>query len=186
MDSTVTGGLFCNLVIPFGWYPQTGSESDSVTTVERKNVERLQVIFGMDDHCSRESHEEEPGLSAEIQRLDFKINIILGLVAQLVERRSELPPPLPVALSTKALYVDFGRDAPPCGEMLTLELFLDSRYPFPLVFNGKVEATEGDFSQVGRASVLLEPLPSDFQELLEKYIFRCHRRHIANLKKNTI
>lgn len=175
-------GLFCALNIPLGWSQMMGEEGSSSVTLSQENINRLQVILGLDDYSSRDLHDEETGLAAEIQRLDFKINIILGLVAQLVTVRSELPAPVHVTLSANLLVFEPFENRPPEGAMLALELFLDKRYPFPLVLRGRVESAP----QSLEINVMLEPFSAAFQELLEKYIFRCHRRHIARLKKSSV
>lgn len=175
-------GLFCDLNIPFCWSQITSEEANNFGNLSQENINRLHTILGLDDGYSRDLHDEEAGLAAEIQRLDFKINIILGMVAQLVSVRSELPPAVSVTLSAENLIFESTVNTPPQGAMLALELFLDKRYPFPLVFHGRVEAVP----HTAGINVILEPSPPVFQELLEKYIFRCHRRHIASLRKNTV
>ncbi len=182
MTEMAVNGLFCNLNIPLGWSQMTGEVEINPVALAQENINRLQVILGLDDYSSRDLHDEETGLAAEIQRLDFKINIILGLVAQLATVRNELPTSVPVTLSADVLNFELSGNSPPQGAMLALELFLDKRYPFPLVFHGRVDTA----FECSGVNVILVPFPTAFQELLEKYIFRCHRRHIARLKNNSL
>lgn len=182
MAEITVSGLSCDLNIPFSWSQMSVDMGCGAAVLAQENINRLQVILGLDDYSSHDVHDDEKGLAAEIQRLDFKINIILGLVAQLVTTRSELPLPVPVTLSADILVFNSSENVPPQGAMVALQLFLDKRYPFPLVFHGRVETV----AHAAGTNVILEPSPPVFQELLEKYIFRCHRRHIASLKKNTV
>lgn len=182
MAEITVSGLSCDLNVPFSWSPMSGYKGCGAAVLAQENINRLQVILGLDDYSSHDLHDDEKGLAAEIQRLDFKINIILGLVAQLVTARSELPAPVHVTLSANLLVFETSENRPPKGAMLALELFLDKRYPFPLVLRGRVESAP----QSLEINVMLEPFSAAFQELLEKYIFRCHRRHIARLKKSSV
>ena len=186
MDSVTVSGLFCDLIIPLGWFQQSDSNIDNSISRHKENYNRLQIVLGMDDHYSRDLHEEESGLTAEIQRLDFKINVVLSLVSQLITTRSELPKTVGVSLSYGSLSFETEVDSWSSGMIQTFELFLDVRYPMPLIFNGRVESVENRPDNTFIISVALEPFFEEFKELLEKYIFRCHRRHIAKLKKTTI
>ncbi len=186
MENTTTGGLSCDLIVPLGWFQRSASSEGDCSSRHKENFNRLQIVLGMDDHYSRDIHEEESGLTAEIQRLDFKINVVLGLVAQLVTARSEFPRSVSLSLGAGMLNFEIERNVLSSGMALTFELFLDVRYPMPVIFNGRIESVESKTDQISTIKVVLEVFPDEFKELLEKYIFRCHRRHVARLKKSNI
>lgn len=176
------GGLSCKLNLPLRWSQQMAAES---SVDEQNNLSRMQIILSLDD-SSRELQDADSDVAAEIHRLDFKINMILEMVAHLVTVGEGLPATLSVTLSPDHLVFDTTAEPPSQGLSVTLELFPDPRFPFPLLLPGKVAAVESLTSRSSRVRVVFAPFYEPFQELLEKYIFRCHRRHIARLKKSAI
>lgn len=188
-EITELGGLSCKFNLPLSWsvLPDTAADvqGDYSQTAEQNNLNRLQVILGLDD-TSRDFHEDESGVAAEIQRLDFKINILLEMVSHLVTAGQGVPEPLSVTLSSRHLLWESCNEAPPQGERVAVTLFLDLRFPFPLVLHGRVESVAGEIPQSCKVRVVLDPCSESLQEMLDKYIFRCHRRHIARLKKSGV
>lgn len=180
MSEISVSGLSCQLSLPLSWSVMADEAAPLSQAVEQQNLNRLHIILGLDDSSLRELHEEESGLVAEIQRLDFKINIVLELVSHLVTAGRALPEAVSATLSHGALVWESGKDVPPQGARIELELFFDLRFPFPLVLHGRVESLD---SQSSKVTVVFDPFPESIQEMLEKYVFRCHRRHIARLKK---
>jgi hypothetical protein len=179
------GGLSCTLELPLGWSLLAVGEGGYSQSTEQKNFNRLQVILGLDE-SPRELHEEESGVAAEIQRLDFKINILLEMVSHLVTVGKSSPEPLSFTLSSQLLLWDSCKEVPPQGARVAVDLFLDPRFPFPLVLQGRVDAVERVTPSSCKVRVVLDPCSESLQEMLEKYIFRCHRRHIARLKKSAV
>lgn len=184
MSEAEAGGLSCKLNLPLKWSSLAEGGAVYTQTAEQNNLSRLHTILGLDD-AARESHEDDSGVAAELQRLDFKINTVLELVAQLVVSREALPDPVAVTLTPAILSFDLTHDLPAPGETVVLDLFLDPRFPFPLILRGKIESVMAVDPPRYSVRVVLDPLSDPLQEMFEKYIFRCHRRHIARLKKNS-
>ncbi len=181
-----TSGLSCQLTFPLRCYLTVAGQGDSAQLLEQKNINRFQAILGLGEATSREFHEEDGGVVAEIHRLDFKINIVLELVSQLVAAGKDLPEPVSATLSSNTLIWVSSDNPPPQGAGVTLELYLDLRFLFPVIFQGRVKSLECFSPHASKIGVVFDPLPEPLQVMLEKYIFRCHRRHIAKLKKSTI
>lgn len=184
MSEAETGGLSCKLNLPLKWYSLAESDAVHAQTAEQNNLSRLHTILGLDD-SARELHEDDSGVAAELQRLDFKINTVLELVAQLVVARGALPDPVAVTLTPALLSFDLSRDLPAPGERVVVELFLDPRFPFPLILRGWVASVVAADLPDYSVRVVFDTLSESLREMLEKYIFRCHRRHIARRKKNS-
>jgi hypothetical protein len=184
------GGLSCKADLPLRWslLPDNKQETSAAEkgglsqSSEQNNLNRLQVILGLDE-SARELHEDDSGVAAEIQRLDFKMNVLLELVSCLITTDREGIETCSVSLSPRLILWDAWQEPPPEGARITVELFLDLRFPFPLILHGCVAALSG--SAPCQVRVVLDPFSEALQEMLEKFIFRCHRRHIARLKKSS-
>lgn len=171
-------GLSCRVSLPLAWSPLTAESGVG----EQSNPGRLQIILGLDD-SSRDLQDGESDLAVEIQRLDFKINMILEMVSHLVTMGRPLPPAHEITLSSGHLIFETAHEPPRQGMALAVELFPEPRFPFPLVLTGRAVTIDSDSRGGSRITVLFDPFPEPFQGLFEKYIFRCHRRHVARMKK---
>ncbi len=179
MSENSFGGLFFQATLPLEWIPleEAGVPSASI---EIANQNCLRIVMGMDE-VTHETVDESTELNHELQRLDFKVNIILELVAQLASRDTELPSCAEIKLGHSALQWCSSKTPPLSGQTIQVKVYPDPRFPFPLILSGNVAAV----TQIDDGyQVMLEiKLQSELtRELLEKYIFRCHRRHIAKMK----
>jgi hypothetical protein len=140
------------------------------------NEETLRVILSFDEHHV-EASDENPEFAHEIQRLETKINLILELVSQVLARQLHLPEALPVRLSAHEIEWQTAT-APATGSSVLLEIYVCTRYPRPLLLPATVQGFAG-----GRVRAVFDDLGESVQELLEKLIFRHHRRQIAATRR---
>ena len=183
MSDSLETGLVCHETIPLSWsVVAEASLAEAQSSVVVVNEERLRVINSLDDYCS-EAVEDHPALSHELQKLDFKLNLILEMVGQLVSAGLQPQGVMPVVLSSKRLSW-LCQEPPALGSWLKIELFLHDRYPFPVIFFGRVDLVEEE-EQGSRVELALQPLSEQGQEQFEKYLFRCHRRQIARARHHS-
>lgn len=112
----------------------------------------------------------------ESTQLDAKLDLILGMLGELLHQQAKIPDIAPVTLSAHVLVVADIKTAtlPRSGDLLCVRLFLDTRYPQALVLYGTV----GELMEAG-FSLDLCHVGESVQEQLDKLIFRQHRRAIA-------
>ncbi len=180
-ETTEFGGLFCEVNCPLD-LSLIKARGTITPSVDLANQNCLSVILGLDE-AVHEHADESLEISHDLQRLDFKVNVILELVAQLVSQNIELPPSADLKLGSHALQWISSELPAQLGQLLQVKLYLDKRFSFPLTLSGQVV----DVRQVGNSNQVqleLDPQTEQTQELLEKYIFRCHRRHIARIKSD--
>lgn len=180
-ETSELGGLYCDLHVPLEWEPLTAS--DSPVGVDLVNQNRLKIILGLDEVIHEA--DENPELGQELQRLDFKVNIILELVGQLVSHNLTLPPSSSIKLGPDTVQWVTREPAPSQGQTLEIRLYLDQRFPFPLSLRGQV-AGLAQTPAGSQVQLVLDPMSEQTQDLLEKFIFRCHRRHIARMKTQPV
>jgi len=143
------------------------------------NEETLRVILSLDEHHV-EASDENPEFAHEIQRLETKINLILELVSQILARQLQLPEALPVRLSAHEIEWQTAT-APAAGSAVLIEAYACPRYPRPLFLPATVKESGG-----GRVRAVFDDLGTPVQDLLEKLIFRHHRRLIAAARRGAV
>ena len=128
--------------------------------------------------------DESPALLHELQRLEYKVNILLRLTAELAMRSSGLPAAERVRLSPRAMEW-FGEHAAQADATGLLSVYINSALPQPLkipaAIAGQRAVVEGgratQFRFVGLSDAVID--------MLEKLIFRHHRRLVVGAKLAT-
>ena len=178
------GGLSCSLNLPLECSSLADSCSSLSPSVESANQNCLKIVLGLDDGM-HEAPDENAELSQDLQRMDFKINIILEMLGQLVSQNIEIPVSTDIKLGPKAIQWLALTSPPELGQTMQIKIYLDIRFPFPFVMFGSVTSVIP--AETGYCVVMKTvPINPYSLELLEKYIFRCHRRQIARMKSETI
>lgn len=125
-------------------------------------------------------HDEEHALAEDIQRLEFKVNVLIQLVARLLKRDDGVPPVRHWRLHAEGVEWLVNDDAPAPGLGL-VSLYVSRNFPQPLVLPGRVLGTRDD--AYGRwAQFRFEGLMPAAAELLDRLIFRHHRRAVAGTR----
>jgi hypothetical protein len=131
----------------------------------------------MEEHPIREQGEESGPLAGEIARLDFKLNLVLQLLAKLVLRERPPAPTIVQFNAHGASWTAIGA-APAVGSLGLLRIHLHGSLPQPLELPGTITQVEG--SQV-RAR--FDELPEAVGELIQRLAFLRHRREVADARK---
>ena len=147
----------------------------------RMNADNHQLLIAeasLDDVRVHEAlKDESPALVHELQRLEFKLNILLRLTAELAIRSSTLPPPQRVRVSSEGLEW-FGDVAPALHGTGVVSAYINAALPQPLKVFCKV-AGERVVDGQRVAQLLFVGLSDTVVDSLEKLIFRHHRRLVA-------
>jgi hypothetical protein len=124
--------------------------------------------------------DESPALLHELQRLEYKVNILLRLTAELAVRASGLPPAARVRMTSSAVEW-FAEIAPPVGTTGLLAIYINPMLPqpvkIPCVVAGQRVVDESRATQMRFMG-----LSDAVVEMLDKLIFRHHRRLVAGAK----
>jgi hypothetical protein len=124
--------------------------------------------------------DESPALLHELQRLEYKVNILLRLTAALALRSSGLPPAERVRMSSHAVEW-FGEHAPSTGDTGLLSIYINPALPQALRIPCMVAGQR--IIEDSRATQLrFVGLSDAVVDMLEKLIFRHHRRLVAGAR----
>lgn len=142
--------------------------------INRKNEILLKAGLMLSEHSDVEEHHE---LGHYLQKQDIKLNLILELIGDLMRSQVEFPALRNICVTPSGLTLfgdqeDFAEDG---GESLAcFHIHLLVELPKALVFYGRQTSHEGDecrFEFLGMSQQVVD--------LLEKVLFRHHRRKIA-------
>ena len=174
-------GLVCEDVMPLRCIQLTHVPTEMQRIqCQEANEDILRTIALLDEHFS-EPGEEHDITAQGMQRIDFKLNLVLDLVGQVLAHHLTLPESVSVSFNTQAIQWE-GLSAPDSGAGVKIELYISRKYPRAIVLYGKVEAVQ-PISGAFKVGVVFEGLSEIVCDGLSKLIFRHHRRHVAHARR---
>ncbi len=177
-ESFLGDGLIFEELLPLAWSPGPLLEGIALARMNADNHQLLGAEASLDDVRVHDAlKDESPALVHELQRLEYKLNILLRLTAELAVRSSALPPPQRARMSSRG-FEWFGEHAPPVGASGVVSAYINRALPQPL----KIPCTvvgERRVDGVRVAQLKFHGLSDAVVDLLEKLIFRHHRRLVA-------
>lgn len=141
--------------------------------VESANIELLRSLSSLDDSMVERNADEVR--DHDLQRLELKMNLLLELMTKLLSLQIPLPPSRKMRLTATGIEFDFNHDLN-VGNEVRVEIFVHAKLPRPLVLLGRVAEVRADQAQ---CLIAFDGSSLSFQDVLDKFIFRQHRRMIA-------
>jgi len=180
-ESFLGDGLIFEESLPVAWVQGALADGLLLARLNADNHQLLGAESSLDEVRVHEAlKDESPALLHELQRLEYKVNILLRLVGELAVRSSGLPAAQRVRMSARAIEW-IGEAGPATGATGLLSLYINPALPQPLripcVVAGQriiedSRATQLHFMGLSEAVV----------DMLEKLIFRHHRRLVAGAR----
>jgi hypothetical protein len=143
-----------------------------------RNVRLLQVCAAIDEQGATERKDEASPHSADLMRLEVKVNLLLDLMGQVLA--AQVPRPNPVMIRFNGHAANWKTlDPPRNGTQGLLEIWLRDSLPQPLVLIVNVTNVAAD----GLVKATVTPPGEAVADLIEKLAFRRHRRHVAGVRQ---
>jgi hypothetical protein len=175
-------GLIFEDSLPVGFTPGPLPVDTAMSRLNADNQQLLAAEYSLDEVRVQEAlKDESPALIHELQRLEFKLNVLLRLTAELARRDHHWPPAHPVRLSAHGIEWS-GEDAPSPGSTGMVDVYINGALPQPLRFPATVIGEGVDQNGVRVARLQFANLSQQVVESLDRFIFRHHRRSIAGAK----
>ena len=173
-------GLIYEELLPVAWTQGPLAEGLLLARLNADNHQLLGAESSLDEVRVHEAlKDESPALLHELQRLEYKVNILLRLTAELAVRSSGLPPAGRVRLTSHSLEW-FGAQTP-VGATGLLTVYINPALPQPLKIPGVV-AGQRTVEEMPVAQLRFMGLSDAVVEMLDKLIFRHHRRLVAGAR----
>jgi hypothetical protein len=137
-----------------------------------RNLRVLQACAAIEEHIVGEKQDED---SPDLVRLDFKVNLLLDLVGQLLVANRPRPAPVPVRFNALGAVWRGTPPLPEAGAQGVAEIYLRDFLAEPLRLLGRITNVTPD----GQIKARFNPTGEPIADLIEKLTFRRHRRQIA-------
>jgi hypothetical protein len=180
-ESFLGDGLIFEELLPLAWAPGPLPQGVEIARLNADNHQLLGAESSFEEvRVSEALKEESPALLYELQRLEYKLNVLLRLTAELVARNAGLPSPQRTRLGARGLEW-WGAAAPATGTSGVLQIYINPALPQPLKIPSVVT---GERIEVGErvAQLQFRELSDPVVEMLEKLIFRHHRRLVKGAR----
>jgi hypothetical protein len=181
-ESFLGDGLIFEELLPLEWLPGALPGGIELARLNADNHQLLGAESTLEEVRISEAvaKEESSALIHELQRLEYKLNVLLRLTADLVAQARQLPAPQRVQLCARALEW-FEAPQMKRGDAGLLHIYINRTLPQPL----KIPCVAaGERVQDGTriAQLAFRDLSDAVIDMLEKLIFRHHRRRVAGAK----
>ncbi len=179
-DTDVPTGVHFQAELPIAWEPLPGPPSEVERLSESQaNEELLGNLLVLDEAVTEP---EEDAQQEHWRRVEAKLDLMLSLLGEMLAGQRGLPVARPVCLGGEVLCIDGISDQPlpAAGEWLRVQLYLVPSIPRPLMVDAEVLPTEAP----NRLLLRLTGLPETTRDLLERFVFRQHRRAIAQARSH--
>jgi hypothetical protein len=167
-------------MLPVRWRPQseTVSEMAAAQNLVERNLRVLQACDALEEHGQLEKSDDESPHSADLMRLDFKLNLLLDLVGQLMANSQPRAQLVPIRFNAMGAMWKTD-EALALGSRGVLEITLRELVMQPLSLPAEVVSG----AQPGEARVRFLWLGETVADHIEKLVFRRHRRKIAGSRQ---
>ena len=177
-ESFFGDGLKFEDSLPVSWVAGPLPDSVALARLNADNHQLLGAESSLDEvRVADALKDESQALVHELQRLEFKLNVLLRLTADIARRSSALPPPRHIKLSASGMEW-IGDDAPALGSTGMVDVYINTALPQPLRLPATVvSARAHDASSASQMQ--FSGLSDQVVDSIEKLIFRHHRRLVA-------
>jgi hypothetical protein len=166
-------------LLPVGWRPlKKTPDLATVTSMADSNLRILQVCAAIEEQGAVEKKDEKSPHSADIMRLEVKMNLLLDLVGQLLAAAQTRPEATLIRFNALGGYWN---SAVPLrnGDQGYLDIYLRDSLPKPIT----LIATITQSSPEGQVRAAFAPPGEAVADLIEKLAFRRHRRQVAGVRQ---
>ncbi len=143
-----------------------------------RNASTLASIAAIEERRADGADEDGP-VRQELARLDAKLNALVDIVNRLLLPADALPARVPVRFNAIGALVPAAL-LPAAGDAVCLRIHLDACPSLPLELPARVRRRLDD----GLAFVAFEPLGEAVGEAIERFVFRHHRRKVAEARQS--
>ncbi|HEY9134056.1 MAG TPA: PilZ domain-containing protein [Dyella sp.] len=147
------------------------------TEMRERNIHILATLDALEER--RGDIDEESPLVQELARIDNKLNVLMDIVTRLLVPDSTLPARVDIRMNAVGAVLPSGV-VPAKGERILLRLHVDALRALPLEFAAQRQAGPAGDS----AFLVFEPMGDALREAFERFVFRHHRRKVAEARQS--
>lgn len=168
--------LSCDEHRPAAFVPGTSGAAQLAQAQAR--AETLLLALAQSEETRLDESEEHGELPLAIQRVEAKLDLLLGLFSTLLRERNGALAAGPLRWSTRGARLDGAHESPAVGTIGLLRMQPADWLPDVVELPARVAATDGH-----RLWLAFDALTPALTEALERHLFRLHRRQIAQSRR---
>ncbi len=142
------------------------------------NLRLLLASAALEEHGQLDKTDDNSPNSADLLRMEQKVNLLLDVVGYLLSASQSRPEPTPIRLNALGAVWEAGAATPAEGATGVLNVYLRDCLVQPLQLLAKAVTVKD-----GETHLEFEHLPDSVAHHLEKLVFRRHRRQIAGTRQ---
>lgn len=123
-------------------------------------------------------HDDPDPVWQELKRQDMKLNLILDMIGTLLLQQKLVPPPSELQLTASGLHIG-ATQTPAPAQHCRVQLYIEPAIPKPLTLYGQCHPS----AQAGMIDIAFNGVGKSVTDNIDKFIFRHHRRRIAQARK---
>jgi hypothetical protein len=163
-------------VIPLSWRPEAESSAGDIAVWMYGNVTLLRALATIESMQPELDGDMGSGVGKVLERLEFKIDLTLSLVAKLLTENAVLPSTCPVFVSADGMEW-IGKETAAEGDDILISAYISPKLPQPLVLPAKIKAVRQEQGGT-RVYATFTHLSEEAQDWLSRTVFRYHRRAV--------
>jgi hypothetical protein len=169
-------------LLPVRWLPQPQAVTDlQAQQFAERNLRVLQACDALEEQGRLDKADEQSPHSADILRLDLKLNLLLDVMGQMLAATQQRGDPLQIRFNAMGAHFVWPQ-AQPVGTLGVLEITLREIVVQPLRLPSEVVSG----GAVGQVRVRFLALGETVADHIEKLVFRRHRRKIAGSRQQSM
>lgn len=172
MNQTTEKGLEFNGRLPLSVATVSRIPSaQELVLINTGNEQLLKTVTLLEEKVDVDEDDE---ILQELKKQDMKINMLLDMLSTLLMQTNAIPPASEITLTDHWIKIMDGVSAPE-GECC-VKLYLNAAIPRPLMLYGTLTKDPNAAS----VQISFQGMSASLVNALDKYIFRFHRRMVAN------
>ncbi|MDD5330852.1 MAG: PilZ domain-containing protein [Sulfuricella sp.] len=173
-------GVYYPATLPLSWQADFAPSDDNIANWMYGNVTLLRALATIEALPPDSDGNQSGGSTKVLERLEFKIDLALNLVAKLLTQNTALPPACPSFIGATGIEWIGEGNAPMPGEGILISAYISPKLPQALVLPAKVAAVREEADGT-RIYATFTHLSEEVQDWLSRTVFRYHRRAIQTL-----
>ena len=163
-------------IIPLSWHPEVEPSAGDIAVWMYGNVTLLRALAMIEAIQPERDGDMGSGVGKVLERLEFKIDLTLSLVAKLLTQNAVLPSTCPVFVSAEGVEW-ICKETAAEGEDILISAYISPKLPQPLVLPAKIKAIQPEPGGT-RVYATFTHLSEEAQDWLSRTVFRYHRRDV--------
>jgi hypothetical protein len=163
-------------IMPVSWRPEAEPSADDITVWMYSNVTLLRALATIETMQPELDSDMGSGVGKVLERLEFKIDLTLSLVAKLLTEHAVQPPSCPVFVSAEGMEW-ICKETATEGDDIVISAYISPKLPQPLALPAKIKAVRQEQDET-RVYAAFTHLSEEAQDWLSRTVFRYHRRAV--------